>query len=313
MENIIEVERLTKRFGMFEAVKGIDFQVKRGSLFALLGTNGAGKSTTIEILCTLQEKTSGKVLMNGQLLGTAKSNERIRKAIGVVFQQSLLDEQLTVRENIWHRGMFYRLTKKQLIENYEFVRESLKLGEIENVKYGRLSGGQKRRADIARAIIHKPEILFLDEPTTGLDPKTRKFVWQVIDQLRKEKNMTVFLTTHYMEEAALADDIAIMKEGKIIARGSPQFLKEKYAKDQLILLLKDGGEERLKELSIHYKKRAEAYVIPVKSTLEALPILEKVKDDISSFEVIKGTLDDIFLEVNGGGDQDVCQLSAAQL
>lgn len=230
-----------------------------------------------------------------------KSNEAIRKSIGVVFQRSLLDDELTVRENIWHRGKFYRLTKQQLIENYEFVRKMLHLEDIENKKYGKLSGGQRRRADIARAIIHKPSILFLDEPTTGLDPNTRKLVWTAIEQLRNETNMTIFLTTHYMEEAVLADDVVIMKEGEIIAQGTPQSLKEQYAKDQLILLLNEEGERKLKELNIPFKRRAETFVIEVNNTLETLPILNKLNGGITSFEVIKGSLDDVFIEVSEGG------------
>lgn len=312
MENVIEVNGLTKRFRNIEAVKGIDLSVKKGSMFAFLGTNGAGKSTTIEILCTLQDKTSGEVMIDGHILGTAKSNEAIRKCIGVVFQQSLLDGELSVRENIWHRGKFYRLTKGQLEENYQFVCETLHLKDIENKKYRQLSGGQKRRADIARAIIHKPSILFLDEPTTGLDPKTRKFVWSAIERLREETQMTIFLTTHYMEEAVLADDIVIMKEGRIIAQGSPQLLKEQYAKDQLILLLKDQGEQTLGQMHIPYKKRAETFVITVDSTMDTLPILEKLKAEISSFEVIKGSLDDVFIEINEGGNIHDLQFSSAQ-
>lgn len=301
MKNVIEVKNLTKRFHHVEAVKNISFTVKKGSLFAFLGTNGAGKSTTIEILCTLQEKTAGEVVIDGQHLGTLKANEAIRKSIGVVFQQSLLDEELTVRENIWHRGKFYRLTKQQLVENYDFVRKMLQLDDIEHKKYGKLSGGQKRRADIARAIIHKPSILFLDEPTTGLDPNTRKLVWTAIEQLRSETNMTIFLTTHYMEEAVLADDVVIMKTGEIIAQGTPQSLKEQYAKDQLILLLKEEGERKLNDLNIPYKRRAETFVIEVENTLEALPILNKLNDGITSFEVIKGSLDDVFIKVSEGG------------
>lgn len=301
MENVIEVNNLTKRFQHVEAVKNISFTVKKGSLFAFLGTNGAGKSTTIEILCTLQEKTAGEVFVDGHKLGSVKSNEAIRKSIGVVFQRSLLDDELTVRENIWHRGKFYRLTKQQLIENYEFVRKMLHLEDIENKKYGKLSGGQRRRADIARAIIHKPSILFLDEPTTGLDPNTRKLVWTAIEQLRNETNMTIFLTTHYMEEAVLADDVVIMKEGEIIAQGTPQSLKEQYAKDQLILLLNEEGERKLKELNIPFKRRAETFVIEVNNTLETLPILNKLNGGITSFEVIKGSLDDVFIEVSEGG------------
>lgn len=312
MTNIIEVKELTKRFKNTEAVKGIHFNVKRGSLFSFLGTNGAGKTTTMEILCTLKEKTSGEVIINGHQLGTAKANDAIRQSIGIVFQQGLLDEPLTVRENIWHRGKFYRLSKQQLSENYEFVREVLQLKEIENKKYGQLSGGQKRRADIARAMIHKPSILFLDEPTTGLDPKTRKFVWSAIEQLRDETNTTVFLTTHYMEEAFLADDIVMMKEGQIIAQGSPDYLKEHFAKDQLILSIKDKGESLLQEMQVPYKKRSEVFVVPVDSTLDAIPILQRLEGEITSFEVLKGSLDDVFIEINEEGGMKNVELGTAQ-
>ena len=312
MASVIEVNGLIKRYKGVEAVKGITFQVEKGSLFAFLGTNGAGKSTTIEILCTLQEKTAGEVVIDGHRLGSAKSNDHIRKSIGVVFQQSILDEDLTVFENIWHRGKFYRLTKTQLRENYQFVCDTLSLTDIQHKKYGQLSGGQRRRADIARAIIHKPQILFLDEPTTGLDPKTRKMVWSAIEQLRKESRMTIFLTTHYMEEAVQADDIVIMKEGQIIAQGSPQLLKEQFAKDQLLLVLKDQGEEVLQGMDISYQKRADAFEIEVESTLDTLPILQKLEGYISSFEVIKGSLDDVFIEINEGGEKDDFQFSAAQ-
>lgn len=306
MSNIIEVRGLTKCFKEVEAVKGIDFNVEKGSLFAFLGTNGAGKSTTIEILCTIQEKSSGEVTIDGHILGTLKANEAIRKSIGVVFQQSILDEMLTVRENIWHRGKFYRLTKQQLNENYHFVKEKLKLDEIENKKYGQLSGGQKRRADIARALIHRPKILFLDEPTTGLDPQTRKLVWAVIDELRSTTEMTIFLTTHYMEEAALADQIVIIRKGEIIAQGAPHILKEQYAKDQLILFFKENSDtEILDTLQLSYHKRGEAVVVPIESTLDSISILEKIHDELSSFEVIKGSLDDVFLQVNEGSERHV--------
>ncbi len=189
----IKVENLCKQYGEQQAVKGISFTVEQGTLFAFLGENGAGKSTTIEILCTLLKKSSGQVTINGFTLDASNDNADIRKSIGVVFQQSLLDERLTVRENILHRGKTYGLSKAQLTDNYQFVSTYLHLEDIEKKKYGTLSGGgQKRRADIARALIHRPSILFLDEPTTGLDPQTRQFVWQAIKQLQLETNMTVF-------------------------------------------------------------------------------------------------------------------------
>lgn len=312
MTNIIEVKGLKKSFKHIDAVKGIDFQVEKGSLFAFLGTNGAGKSTTIEILCTIQEKSAGTVIIDGHLLGTMKANDAIRKAIGVVFQKSVLDAKLTVRENILHRGRCYRLTKRELQNNYKYVSDALNLSDIEDRKYGLLSGGQKRRADIARAIIHRPKILFLDEPTTGLDPNTRKLVWSAINHLQKSSEMTIFLTTHYMEEAAFADKIVIIKNGEIIAEGAPYTLKEKYVKDQLVLFLNNKEDELQKLPKMSYKKRGEAIVIPLQSTLDAIPILQKMEPYLSSFEVLKGSLDDVFIHVNEEDTYHVSQPRSAQ-
>ena len=298
--NSIEVSDLRKQYGNHEAVKGISFSVKKGALFAFLGTNGAGKSTTIEILCTLNTKTAGEVTVAGYPLA---NSDAIRKEIGVVFQQSILDDQLSVYENIMHRGRLYHLTKKALQENYAFVSHHLQLADIEHKKYGSLSGGQKRRADIARAIIHKPSILFLDEPTTGLDPKTRIFVWETIKKLQQETNMTIFLTTHYMEEAAVADDIVIIKEGEIVAQGSPHTLKDMYAFDYVTLLFKDTttGEQYLHDNNITFQEKHGAYHIRVQSTLHALQILKELEKYLESFEVIKGSMDDVFIRINEGG------------
>lgn len=300
MTYAIEVSNLKKHFGTIEAVKGIHFQVKKGSLFAFLGSNGAGKSTTIEILCTLLDKTSGDVTINGHRLGTMKENERIRQSIGIVFQQSLLDKELTVKENIFHRGRFYHLTKAQLTENYHFVWQYLKLGEIEHKKYGQLSGGQRRRADIARAIIHKPSILFLDEPTTGLDPHTRKFVWETIERLRKEIGMTIFLTTHYMEEATNADQIVIIKKGEIVAQGTPNELKERFASDQIILSFKKETDiEHISEqIGCEMVQFGDVYKVNIPSTLHAIAIIERIKPSLASFEVIKGSIDQVFIQIN---------------
>jgi len=300
MTNIIEVKNLRKCYGENEAVKGISFNVEQGTLFAFLGTNGAGKSTTIEMLCTLLDPSSGDVIINGSKLGTMKGNTAIRTSIGIVFQKGVLDELLTVKENILLRGRNYKLSKQQLEENYQFVKEYLHLEEIENYRYGKLSGGQKRRADIARAIIHKPKILFLDEPTTGLDPQTRQFVWRAIERLRKETNMTIFLTTHYMEEAVVANHIVVIKKGEIIAQGSPNELKDQFASDYMMLKFQDDllGEAYLQELNVNYLKLADVYRINMHSTLEALPILRKCETNLISFEVIKGTLDDVFIQIN---------------
>ncbi|PAQ13546.1 ABC transporter [Bacillaceae bacterium SAOS 7] len=299
MSTIIQVENLRKQYGNYEAVKGISFTVKKGSLFAFLGANGAGKSTTIEILCTLLKKSSGTVRINGYTLDQADHHADIRKSIGVVFQQSLLDERLTVYENIRHRGKMYGLSKAKWLENYQFISTYLHLEDIEKRKYGTLSGGQKRRADIARALIHRPQILFLDEPTTGLDPQTRQFVWQTIKKLQLETNMTVFLTTHYMEEAAVADQIVVLKEGQIAAEGTPDALKTKYAYDQMALVFHDmsKGKKWLKEQSLSYTEKLGIFSVRVESTLHALALLKKAEPLLASFEVIKGTMDDVFMNI----------------
>ncbi|WP_333880087.1 ABC transporter ATP-binding protein [Lysinibacillus capsici] len=295
----IKVENLCKQYGEQQAVKGISFTVEQGTLFAFLGENGAGKSTTIEILCTLLKKSSGQVTINGFTLDASNDNADIRKSIGVVFQQSLLDERLTVRENILHRGKTYGLSRAQLTDNYQFVSTYLHLEDIEEKKYGTLSGGQKRRADIARALIHRPSILFLDEPTTGLDPQTRQFVWQAIKQLQLETNMTVFLTTHYMEEAAVAHQVTVLKQGKIVAQGTPDALKTKYAYDSMALVFQNAqeGVKFLEENAISYTENQGIYTIRLTSTLQALPLLKKAEPLIASFEVIKGSMDDVFLHI----------------
>ncbi|MFY0516830.1 ABC transporter ATP-binding protein [Lysinibacillus sp. UGB7] len=300
----IQVDNLRKQYGEHEAVKGISFTVEQGSLFAFLGANGAGKSTTIEILCTLLKKSSGTVRINGSTLDENNYNAEIRKSIGVVFQQSLLDERLTVRENIIHRGKTYGLSKATLDANYHFVSTYLHLADIEKRKYGTLSGGQKRRADIARALIHRPQILFLDEPTTGLDPQTRQFVWQAIKQLQAETNMTVFLTTHYMEEAAVAHQVIVLKEGHIVAEGTPDALKTIYAYDQMALVFHDisKGEKWLQENDIIYTGKQGIFSVRVESTLHALTLLKNMEPLLASFEVIKGTMDDVFIHIMAEGD-----------
>ncbi|WP_201261967.1 ABC transporter ATP-binding protein [Metasolibacillus sp. FSL H7-0170] len=299
VKTVIQVENLRKSYAKKEAVKGISFSVEQGTFFAFLGTNGAGKSTTIEILCTLLKKSSGVVTINGHTLDNSSSNAEIRKSIGVVFQQSLLDERLTVYENLMHRGKMYGLSKIQLLENYQFVLNYLNLKDIEKQKYGTLSGGQKRRVDIAKALIHRPTILFLDEPTTGLDPQTRQFVWQTIKQLQEQTNMTVFLTTHYMEEAAMAHKVIVLKQGEIVAEGTPDALKVKYAYDQLAISFHEfsDGMTWLRENSISYIEKQGIFTIRVQSTLDALALLNRLEPLIASFEVIKGTMDDVFVRI----------------
>ncbi|MGR6061965.1 ATP-binding cassette domain-containing protein [Bacillus velezensis] len=298
-QDIITVTDLRKKYGSFEAVKGVSFSVKRGELFAFLGTNGAGKSTTIDILCTLIKKTSGKVVIDGYTLGEGKENNHIRKKIGVVFQESILDERLTVYENIMNRGQYYHLSKVQVQENYQFVTDYLKLDDIKEKKYSDLSGGQRRRADIARAINHKPTILFLDEPTTGLDPQTRVFVWNAIKRLQEETNMTIFLTTHYMEEAAVADNVVVIKEGRLIAEGTPSQLKDQYAFDSLHMMFKQGVDPTawFENKQLDFTVKNSIYSLRVESTLQAFDILKGLEGKIESFEVIKGNMDDVFIHI----------------
>lgn len=278
--NSIEIQNLTKSYGEHMAVDHVSFQVKRGSLFGFLGVNGAGKTTVINMLATLLKPDEGEVKICGYELG--KEDTEIRKKIGIVYQQNCLDDLLSVQENLICRGVLHGISKKEALKQCKKLTETLKLEEIIKQKYKTLSGGQKRRCEIAAALMHAPEILFLDEPTTGLDPATRIDVWNIVEQLQKEKKMTVFLTTHYMEEAAKADNIIIIDHGKIITGGTPFELKEQYAKDKLKLYYKD----KCVNLSID-------------STLDAIPLIQKYAAEIEGFEVIQGNMDDVFVNVVG--------------
>lgn len=233
MEAAITVKNLTKSYGDVKAVQGIDFEVEKGSLFAFLGPNGAGKSTTINMICTFLQPAAGEVTVNGFTLG--KQDDEIRKIIGAVFQEGVLDKLLSVEENLRVRGSFYGLKDAELTRAIEKTSAITGIGDLLKRRYGKLSGGQRRRCDIARGLIHAPRILFLDEPTTGLDPQTRKHMWETLSKIQQENDMTVFLTTHYMEEAADADYVTVIDDGKITAQGTPSELKEAYSKDRLLL------------------------------------------------------------------------------
>lgn len=301
MEPIIQVKGLKKYFGEVKAVKGIDFQVERGELFGFLGVNGAGKSTTINMLCTVLRPTDGQAYICGMELG--KDDEEIRKSIGVVYQHNCLDDRLTVKENLFTHGALYERNPKKLAEQVAHVCEVLELTEVYKRRYGKLSGGWKRRCEIARALVHAPQILFLDEPTTGLDPATRKIVWESIERLRKEEGMTIFLTTHYMEEAARASHIAILHGGELKEYGTPFVLKETYAKDKLKLIPMTGLEKKLtdylEEKQLPYQKKEEYLQICVKDSLTAIPILGEVHPLLEGFEMVQGSMDDVFLNITG--------------
>lgn len=302
MQNIIKVDHLKKYFKDIKAVDDISFTVEKGELFGFLGVNGAGKSTTIHMLCTLSAPTDGAAEVNGLRLGI--DNEEIKRHIGVVYQNNCLDKRLTVRENLMLRGRLYETDKKKLLDNMNHACEILELGDVLRRPFGKLSGGQKRRCEIARALMHAPDILFLDEPTTGLDPAARKSVWRTIHGLRKELDMTVFLTTHYMEEAAWANHIAIMDGGHLVQYGTPFALKEAYAKDKLHLIPKAGECGRITEwldkYNMKFQIKEEWISVPLLQTMSALPVLEAVGGMLKGFEVIQGTMDDVFLNVTGG-------------
>lgn len=301
METAVKVLHLKKYFKEVKAVDDISFEIQRGELFGFLGINGAGKSTTINMLCTLFPPTDGQVEICGYRLG--KENEKIRRAIGVVCQNNSLDDRLSVKENLMARGSLYEKDSARLKKKLEDVCEIMSLKDIVGRRYMKLSGGQKRRCEIAAALLHTPEILFLDEPTTGLDPATRKLVWESVEKLRQELHMTVFLTTHYMEEAARATNIAVMDAGHLKEQGTPFDLKERYAKDKLRMVTSAGREQELlrileqERLSYHMKESD--VILTVDNSMQALPILLRFREVLDGFEMLQGTMDDVFLNVTG--------------
>lgn len=301
MPNVIEIKNLHKSYKKVKAVKGIDLAVGEGSFFALLGENGAGKSTTINIIATLIPKTSGDVWVNGH--SADRDARAIRRDIGVVFQGHTLDRHLSVRENIIHRGALYGLTRPQAEMRLCALAGKIGVTEFLGRRYGTLSGGQKRRADILRALINEPRILILDEPTTGLDPHTRQSVWETILGLRRRNGLTVFLTTHYMEEAAGADHIVIMDRGTVRASGTPEQLRLAFSTDRLILIPRDADSvsTALRDMNTPYTTDRDRIVIPLHDSLEAAGIINRLKDDVAGLEVIRGTMDDVFINATRGG------------
>ena len=292
-QTIIKIENLEKSFGKTKAVRKINLEVYEGSLFAFLGINGAGKSTTISMMYGGLKIDSGRITICGQDVATHL--DKIKNQIGVVFQDSILDKTLTVYENLKFRAGFYGIFGQEFKARYQELEKLFDLVEIKNQKIQKLSGGQKRRVDIARAIIHQPKILILDEPTTGLDPGTRSKVWRIISKLREDYKMTIFLTTHYMEEAADADYVTILNKGRIIAEGTPLELKTQYATD--VLHLYDVDESEVKKLKLPYQKIHKDFQIKVKNSAVVTQLIVKHPELFQDFELIKSTLDDVFLAV----------------
>lgn len=299
MNKIIEVNNLRKNYGNFTAVKDINFYVEQGKLFSFLGPNGAGKSTTIDTLCTLLNFDRGDITING--LDLRRDGQAIRQIIGVVFQDNVLDALLTVRENLVIRAGFYTSDKTKIKNAIYEAAAAAELSEFIDRPYGKLSGGQRRRADIARALINTPKILFLDEPTTGLDPQTRRSIWNTIKQLQTKTGMTIFLTTHYMEEAAESDYVIVIDHGEVAAKGTPAELKTRYATDTLRLSALDEAALRqaMQALALDFSVSAGEFIVRLPDTMAAIPVLEKCSACISSFQVLQGTMDDAFIGITG--------------
>lgn len=299
MQNIIEVHNLKKYYGDIKAVDDISFSVKSGSLFAFLGLNGAGKSTTINMLCSIIKKNAGKIYIDGEDLD--RHAHSAKKKIGIVFQGSVLDAQLTVKQNLRSRASLYSMSKKDALARIDYLTEVFDLSDILKRNYNTLSGGQKRRTDIARALLNEPKILILDEPTTGLDPTTRKYVWRVLESLVREKGLTVFLTTHYMEEVTRADHVVILDAGKVVAEGSPDELKSRYTSDfvRVIREKSEAGDAWLDATGRKYTYKNNAYYVKATDSEDSLRFISEHRAEISDFEVLKGDMDDVFLNVTG--------------
>lgn len=300
MEEVIKINSLVKYYDKLKAVDNLSLKVYKGQLYAFLGINGAGKSTTISMICGNLKIDSGEIYVCGH--DASKDSYYIKNQIGVVFQESVLDKSLTVYDNLKYRAGLYGITGCKFKEKYQELNKLFELDEIKNKPLSKLSGGQKRKVDIARAIIHNPQILILDEPTTGLDPKTRQKIWSIIRKLRKDYKITVFLTTHYMEEAADADFITIIDKGKVIAEGTPLDLKNKYAKDTIIIY--NVKESKIRKLNLPYKKIRDTYKIEIENSKKATELIIKYPDIFDDYEIIKGRIDDVFITATNREDEN---------
>lgn len=295
MENVIEISGLCKSFKEIKAVQSLSFSVERGSLFAFLGVNGAGKSTTISMMCGQLTPDSGSIFIDGNDISS--DADAVKSSIGVVFQGTALDKPLSVLDNLECRAALYGICGASFEERVAELTELLDMSDILKRPYGKLSGGQKRKADIARALLHKPRILILDEPTTGLDPQTRRLVWEVIHRLRRTEDMTVFLTTHYMEEAADADKVIILDGGRIVAEGTPVELKNKYTSDYIIIYGK--SEEEVAAIGMPYERVSDGYRIKVGNIAEATKLIADAPELFADYEIVKGKMDDVFISATG--------------
>ncbi len=299
VENAIEIKDLYKAYKETKAVNGISFCVKKGKAYAFLGCNGAGKSTTINMIAGILTKDSGDILVYGKDI---EESSDYKQNLGLVFQNSVLDKKLTVKENLYNKAILYGLSKQQIQENIKGLAQALDFQDILDRAVEKLSGGQVRRVDLARALVHNPAILILDEPTTGLDPQTRKLVWKFINELKTNSGLTIVLTTHYMEEAADMDNVIIIDGGKILVEGSPSQLKTQYTSDCVKLYnIKNQKATILKLKKLGYEAtQTEDYIqFFIKDSKEIKIVMEKCPELFEDFEVIKGKMDDVFLNVTG--------------
>lgn len=279
---LIETHNLTKNYGNRPALNGVDLKIGKGQLIAFLGTNGAGKSTTINILTGLLKPTSGTISYAANL------------KIGVVFQTSVLDDKLSVKANLYLRARMYKEFSSEWLEeliNLMGIRRFL------HQKYGTLSGGQRRRVDIARSLVNRPDILFLDEPTTGLDLQTRLVIWQLLQKLQKEQGLTIFLTTHYLEEAESADQMYILENGHVLASGTVKEIKKQYAPTKLLVNAKNKAKLKTNHAVIHLKN--DLVEIDALSFKEVTSFLNQNLDEITDFEYRKGSINDAFIKITG--------------
>lgn len=299
MNPIIQVEHFTKKYGEYTAVDDVSFTVDEGSIFAFLGPNGAGKSTTINTLCTILDKTEGRLAINGH--DVTRQRSLVRKDIGIVFQDPTLDAKLTVEENLKYHCSFYQVPRSEMRERIGFALDLVELAQWRRAVVGSLSGGMKRRVEIARGLVHDPKVLFLDEPTTGLDPQTRANVWKYIHKLQRQKNMTIFLTTHYMDEAEVCSKIVIMDHGKIVAHDAPENLKRQYTGTEVdvVLTQTEPLEAALQKQGVSYRKDGNKLVFHTQQAPAALEILSAHRAAIRDFQVKNGTLNEVFLAITG--------------
>ncbi len=302
----IDVDSLTKRFGNFTAVDDVTFNVDEAEVFGFLGPNGAGKSTTISVLCTLLRPTSGRVQVNG--FDVARQSDDVRRSIGLIFQDPSLDGQLTAKENLEFHSFLYNVPRRDAAERQESLLRMVDLWDRRNAIVKAFSGGMKRRLEIVRGLLHRPRILFLDEPTIGLDPQTRRLIWQYILDLHKSEGITLFLTTHYLEEAEYCDRIAIIDHGQIVALDTPKRLKERVGGDVITLRTPDNESAAGRIQAAHglIPERQDGMLrIEVPRGDEVIPrLVQTLGGDISSINLSRPTLDDVFLKLTGHAIRD---------